>query len=254
MRVWKNKKHKAMKIEYAFLCHCGNVRSENQDNIILIADGNIKTGKNDIEIKGSGMSRKSVTCGVFDGMGGMSKGETASAIAVDVIKANEEKIESEENSIKTLFEKVNEEIDDYRTINRIADMGTTGVMAIVNDSEFVFGNIGDSRLYFFEKNKLTQVSIDHTLKHPYTGKRFLVQYLGMNSEYAIEPCLGKHSTIAGNEILLCSDGLTDCLSDKEIEEILCHSNEVEKQMQEFKDTVLKRDAKDNISIILCRWE
>ena len=253
MRIWKNR-GRPVRIEYAYLCHRGNVRDENQDNMILCADEHIVMRNMEQEIAGAGSCLNSIKCAVFDGMGGMSQGEMASVIAVDVMKESIKDVKVKEADINTLFQKMNEGIDDYRTCNRISNMGTTGVLVIADHKEFVYGNIGDSRLYHLRKGKLQQCSVDHTMKQPYTGKRLLIQYLGMDSDYEIEPHIGRQKVECGDEIILCSDGLTDCVPDEELEKILNNRNHVAVQLQELKETVLKREAQDNISVILCRWE
>lgn len=249
-----NGKRKAKKIECAYLCHEGNVRKENQDHIFLCIDDNSVICREEMTLFGNGKSQTSMKCAVFDGMGGMSQGEMASLIAANVCTKNRKKWKQNEEEIKVLFQEINSEIGEYRIKNRISDMGTTGVVAIGDAEELVYGNIGDSRLYYFHKGKLQQCSIDHTMTQPYTGKRLLMQYLGMDSDYEIEPHLGRMKVESGSEILLCSDGLTDCLNDEEIEAVLSNYNKAEIQLKAFMDMVLKREARDNISIILCRWE
>lgn len=249
-----NRKRKAKKIECAYLCHEGNVRKENQDQIFLCMDNDVVICREEMKISGNGKGQTSMKCAVFDGMGGMSQGEMASLIATNMCAKNREKWQQDEEGINELFQEINSEIGDYRIKNRISDMGTTGVLAIGDVQEVVYGNIGDSRLYYLHKGKLQQCSIDHTMTQPYTGKRLLMQYLGMDSDYEIEPHLGRLKVESGSEILLCSDGLTDCLNDEEIEKVLNNHNKVEMQLKAFMDMALKREAQDNISIILCRWE
>lgn len=254
MRILKNKMNKTVRIEYSYICHRGNIRTENQDNFVICADNKVVIRKEDMEKSGHGVCLNSIRCAVFDGMGGMSKGETASLIATDITVEDMDKLDEDEERINTLFKDINKEIEDYRIRNRISDMGTTGVVAIANANELVYGNIGDSRLYYFKKGKLQQCSVDHTMRQPYSGNRLLIQYLGIDSDYELEPQLGRKNVEPGNEILLCSDGLTDCLSDEEIEKILNSSSNVDIQIQELLDMTLKQEAQDNISIIICRWE
>lgn len=253
MRIF-NRKRRTKKIECAYFCHEGNVRKENQDHIFLCIDDNNVICREGMTLSGNEKSHTSIKCAVFDGMGGMSQGEMASLIAANMCAKDRKKWQQNEEGIKALFQEINSEIGEYRIKNRISDMGTTGVVAIGDAQEVVYGNIGDSRLYYFHKGKLQQCSIDHTMTQPYTGKRLLMQYLGIDSDYEIEPHLGRLKVESGSEILLCSDGLTDCLTDEEIEAILRSNSEVEMQLKAFMEMVLKREAQDNISIILCRWE
>ena len=119
-------------------------------------------------------------------------------------------------------------------------------------------NIGDSKAFHFDGEKLEQISVDHCAATFYGEKPPLSQNLGIPpAEMMIEPHYARGYYHAGDIYLLCSDGLTDMVSIEEIAKILTEtaaggntdvSNAAEKLLQK----ALDNGGRDNITIILCR--
>ena len=107
-------------------------------------------------------------------------------------------------------------------------------------------------MYCSEKDRLQQISVDHVIGRSFLGKPPLTQYLGITEEgMVLEPCITKHPYVVGDRYLLCSDGMTDMLSDGEIADILTREISLEETVSVFLDRVLEKGGRDNVTIILC---
>ena len=245
-------------IHYSCCSHVGKRRNENQDN--FLCDGKYLGDFEDtvgFSMNGCTVHAQPYVFGVFDGMGGEEQGEMASLIAARCaanLKIGPCPIEDLQQYCKT----ANEEICVYADANDIGSMGTTAVIIVFAENEIDLCNIGDSKAFHFDGEKLEQISVDHCAATFYGEKPPLSQNLGIPpAEMMIEPHYARGYYHAGDIYLLCSDGLTDMVSTKEIAEILTEtaaggntdvSNAAEKLLQK----ALDNGGRDNITIILCR--
>ncbi len=230
----------------------GMVRSSNQDSY---AAGELSDG-----------TAWAVVC---DGMGGANGGNIASANAVKIIS---EYISSsyhegmKSNSIKTLLQSsicgANVRLYDMsRTIESLKGMGTTVVSVIISSGIAHIAHAGDSRAYIFREGKLIQITKDHSMvqsmldkgqitadeakNHP--NKNLITRALGVSDDIEIE-----YNEIVCEEkdcILLCTDGLTNFVNDKQIEDVLSNINFYE-YPQKLIDTANNNGGGDNITIVL----
>lgn len=207
---------------------------------------------------------------VADGMGGQAAGEIASGLAVRLIleKVNQfasgSEIDEKERVRKILWE-VNQEILHSGTQNmRQSSMGTTVVLLIrpKGADHFLVAHLGDSRAYECKDKNLTALTSDHTLtqymvrqgiitpeqaiKHPYRNR--LVKYLG-----AKDPQDGPDISLLpikdGQKILLCSDGLLNGLSEKDILQSIS-SLPTEGLTSKLCQAALDGNSQDNISCVV----
>lgn len=248
----------AYQIEYAYTCHIGKIRNNNEDNFWCC--GEFMNAQN------QGMSHIQSGCrkqselpvmAVFDGMGGESCGEMAAFLATEScdLHYQEEKEHIRREGNKFLVdacERMNQAICDYGRENRIDSMGTTAAMLAFGE-EFVYGcNLGDSRIYRSSSEKFCQISEDHTLGRHFLGKAPLTQYLGMQEEnLKLEPSVSVYPITEGDRYLICSDGITDMLSDGEIADIFTREIPIEETVQVLVERALKKGGRDNITVILC---
>lgn len=201
---------------------------------------------------------------VADGMGGHKAGDYASRYAVEVIvreiqacKAKEPP-EIFENAIQRaneeLFLKAQEDI-------RLEGMGTTAVLASLEDHKLWVANVGDSRLYVVN-DSIRQVTVDHSLveelvrmgkleeaearEHP--DKHFITRAIGASDEVTAD--VFEVDVKAGDFILLCSDGLTNMLKDEEILAIVRSKKNVREKVEELVADADANGGKDNITAIL----
>lgn len=245
-------------IDYAYTSHVGKVRANNEDNFWCCGESLPAQNCGTSGVFSGNISQKSLpVLAVFDGMGGESCGEIAAETAVREFgryyEENREKLKkSPEQFLEEVCVSMNREVVRYGEENRISSMGTTAALLAFSKSGIYVGNLGDSRVYCSERDRLRQISVDHVIGRSLLGKAPLTQYLGIMEEgLVLEPCITRLEYVPGNRYLLCSDGMTDMLSDGEIADILTREVSVEETVEVLLDRVLKKGGRDNVTIILC---
>mgnify|MGYP000011425327 FL=1 len=226
----------------------------------------------DLGLVREGNEDSAITCAnliaVADGMGGHAGGEVASAIAINALSQLQpvlvdEKIDND--SREDLFLNITHEIDQViqeksKAQPDLAGMGTTLTALSIFDKNIELLHIGDSRCYRYRDNKLEQLSYDHTVMqelldqgrltpqevfdHP--QRSLLTQALMGDS--GLDPILISFEIKKDDRYLLCSDGLTNVLSDYEISKII-EANEDKAIPQSLITEVRSKGAPDNITII-----
>jgi len=218
---------------------------------------------------------------IADGIGGHKAGEIASKIAVATIISSVAESDGTDPLwiLKSALLEANHSItseaanDDSRK-----GMGSTVACALVIDSALYIATLGDSRLYLVRDNVIQQLNIDHTWvqealevgvinteearNHP---RRHLIRsYLG--SSDPIHPDLRLYMDleenqeqakanqglplVPGDQILICTDGLTDLVADEEILEILVSKESKDEQLQKLVDLANLRGGHDNITAVV----
>lgn len=245
-------------IEYAYTSHVGKIRANNEDNFWCCGESLPAQNFGTSEIFAGNASQKTLpVLAVFDGMGGESCGEVAAETAVREFGRfygeNREKLKKfPEEFLEEVCDSMNRQVVRYGEENRIGSMGTTTAFAAFSRDGVYVGNLGDSRVYCSEKDRFQQISVDHVIGRSFLGKPPLTQYLGIMEEgLVLEPCITKHPYVAGNRYLLCSDGMTDMLSDGEIADILTREIPLEETVSVLLERVLEKGGRDNVTIILC---
>lgn len=200
---------------------------------------------------------------VADGMGGHACGEVASQIAVNEIVEDYPQTGSLDTAIQNAHTKIiNAASEDA---NR-SGMGTT-VVAMVSDAQaYHVSWVGDSRAYLWDatQNKLSQLTTDHSLMvrlinagliteedaktHP--QRHMITQCLGSTeiSQVTVDSISGTWK--ANQQILLCSDGLSDEVSEYSIAEILSSNRTTSEKVQALVDRAKRSGGRDNITLIL----
>ncbi len=204
-----------MNYTIATATHVGRVRDGNEDAVHPVGDET---------------TSGPVIVAVADGMGGHAAGEVASALAIEQATA------LAEGSALDRVQAANAAVvataaDDVA----LAGMGTTLTLAIFSaDGRLEIGHVGDSRAYLWRNERLTQLTIDHTLVHEliaqgrlapeeaetHPRRHMLTRTVGMGD--VLVDTLEIH-LMPGDRVLLCSDGLTGMVSDERIARILEHT-------------------------------
>jgi len=186
--------------------------------------------------------------GVFDGMGGEERGEVAAHIAAK--KAAE--LSPQKDSVLALnafCNDANSAICDYMKENGVSSMGTTAAMLCFTKSSVTLCNIGDSRVYRLNKNELSQLSKDHLSITAFGKKAPLSQNLGIPpDELIIEPYVSVMTYKDRDKYLICSDGLTDHVTDEEIENILKLPSDIASET--LLKAALDGGGRDNVTLIV----
>lgn len=245
-----------MEFEFCARTDVGRVRQNNEDAVAVDA------------------ARRLLV--LADGMGGYNAGEVASAMAIEHIgdelgrwvdAASPDTSDSEVRSAmehcvdvanRAIFEAAN-------TQPECAGMGTTVVLALVwGGARLLVGHVGDSRAYRWRGGELTQLTRDHSLLQEQLDAGLITPAEAALSGYRslVTRALGVEDTVlldtkaldllAGDTILLCSDGLTEMADDGEIASILGSGAELERQATDLIELANAHGGRDNISVALLR--
>jgi serine/threonine protein phosphatase PrpC len=207
---------------------------------------------------------------VADGMGGHAGGEEASRLATAAISAYLDRqwdkgLPAEELLQEAIIKANYAILSDQSTHPERQDMGTTVVLLMVYNNETWFSHIGDSRLYRLRNGQIEQLSDDHTWiaraiatgiltpeearRHPW--RHMLLQCLGREDIQLIEAC--RIDVQPGDQYLICSDGLTEELTDDIIQQIWVESDCLD--APKFMINAAKaRGGKDNITVVVVKNE
>lgn len=211
---------------------------------------------------------------IADGMGGHNAGEVAAKEAVEFICSE---IQSVHNSLRSIDEKkriikhlnklintVNQRIITMSNSNEsLKGMGTTLCSSYFKNNYLIYSHVGDSRLYRFRKNKLEQLTADHSLENAAKispskkillnsprSKKYLTQAIGIHKK--ITPEIGIESVFHDDIYFLCSDGLTDFVSNDEIKKVLLENDSIDEMTESLIEQAIHRGGKDNITIIMMK--
>ncbi len=247
-----------MKLHISAISDVGCVRKQNED-MVLINRTIFRDSNHSVVIDLN--EREVCFMAVADGIGGHQAGEVASLLTLQEIDKKISNLLPKLNKIdiKENFSLWTNEINDYirdegNKVSNRNNMGTTLVGILFYYGDIYFINVGDSRLYHYFAGKLQQLTRDHTLRE-FTGNPTIPSNIIVNSfggDDTVFCDFGEVSILktTGNTLLLCSDGLSDMLSDAEIEKILSKSDPIPKLV----DAAKQKGGKDNITIIMASIE
>jgi PPM family protein phosphatase len=201
---------------------------------------------------------------VADGMGGHEYGEVASALARETIVREIR----DGTPLATAIRVADEEI--IRISRRRHDalpMGTTVVAARINGNRFEVAWVGDSRVYLWRDNQLVQLSQDHSYvqeliangaitheqarSHPH--RNVVTQALGVTDPRNLNVETMTGELRPGMQLLLCSDGLTEEVEDRNIAKVLSHNDcSAQECVDELVAAALDGGGSDNVTVVLVR--
>lgn len=201
---------------------------------------------------------------VADGMGGQNAGERASSYAVEVLLQSVRK-SREKNPVKVLrraIESANDMVYQESTAKESSrGMGTTMVAATICKDILYVANVGDSRLYVIN-NQIRQITRDHSLVEEMVRLGKLTQEEGRNhpDKNIITRAVGAEETVRvdcfeekigiRDVVLLCSDGLTNMVSDEQIQQIINTEKNLQKAAELLVETANRNGGRDNITVLL----
>lgn len=202
---------------------------------------------------------------VADGMGGEKAGDYASKRCVEVVL--DEVRHSKTSSPVEVFEQAIQAANNLIYLEAKSDplkngMGTTFVAACIVEDHLFVANVGDSRLYVANSSKLTQVTKDHSVVAELVRTGELKEEEARNDKRKnmITRAVGAEKTVTadyfdvnlkGHErILLCSDGLTNMVEDKDIYSVLVSSDTIKNKATRLVELANNNGGKDNVSAIV----
>ena len=207
-------------------------------------------------------------CAVADGMGGHNAGEVASAMAIRALQEEMTRATAPtEEALKNAVMRANAEI--YRAAQkdkRLSGMGTTITALCLEGSIAHIAQVGDSRAYLIRNRAILQVTTDHTLveemvlsglitprealTHP--KRNYITRALGTSQEVEID--LLRLETQPDDMFLLCSDGLSNCLSERDMLEILLTGMRESDKLNTLIERALHHGGHDNITALIVTCE
>ena len=245
-------------LDAACLCKTGKVRKRNEDNFYFngrcLAFGN--TGLKHPVTMTKELSQETLLA-VFDGMGGENYGDWASFTAAECMRSSLQIIEDyyipEKRFLKDLCGKMNEAVLEKQREFCTEHMGSTLVSLYFSQNYVYVCNLGDSRAYRLREGEFLQLSKNHVDLREGEKKGPLTQHLGIRpDDYLIEPYIAKGELRHGDQYLLCSDGLTDMLTNVEIDGIMSDTITATECAQRLVDAALEKGGRDNVTAIVCR--
>ncbi|GIM47532.1 protein phosphatase [Collibacillus ludicampi] len=243
-------------MEQAAMTHIGLVRQVNEDGYALLLD-----------------THPYRVVMVADGMGGHRAGEVASSVAIEEVESElrqrmKEGIPEDVSPLELVTEAI--QIANQAVYRRASStpgcsgMGTTIVVALYDRKEVWLGFIGDSRAYLINKESIRQLTDDHSLvnelvksgqitaeeanNHP--QRNILTRSLGTDLYVQVDTL---HTPWVKDDILLlCSDGLTNLISEEIIADVLRGEGTMESKLQQLVNLALQKGGNDNITVVAVR--
>ncbi len=219
---------------------------------------------------------------VADGMGGHRAGDVASRLAtesiVDFFRASiakdfnwpfqiDPRLSEEENRLLSGIRLANRQIIERSTRSRECQgMGTTivGALFSAQKNRMFIGHVGDSRAYRVRRQKIQQMTRDHSLVNDYLlampelteeqkselPKNVITRALGMQDQVAVD--IQSDETEVGDIYVLCSDGLSGMVEDHEILETVLNSGDTEAACRKLVALANEHGGEDNITALIVR--
>jgi len=243
----------------------GSYRNHNEDNF-LYNGIYLKNTKEDTSVRGK--CKIPMLFAVCDGMGGSEHGKEASFTAIDVLNRSYDSLNEVDKDIilqelDQLIKKVNLSV--YSLEQQGKKTGCTLALVYLHTDKIYIANVGDSRIYRYAEHELVQLSIDHNQAQDMLGfglriggqnkkKNVLTQYIGMSPrEVIIEP---HYETIEYDDmtLLLCSDGLSEVLSQEEMTDIILkyQNNNLKDATNCLVAQAIEQGARDNLTAMLVK--
>jgi len=279
---WPEPTSSLVRVDVSGLTHPGKVRESNEDNF-LIARACRSLQPLLTSLKDPPPARfdeVGYAMVVADGVGGAAAGEVASSSALVnlvnlVLQTPDWILRVDENTAAAIAKRLE---DRFLEVNRMLiaharkapqlwGMGTTLTAAWTIGETLFVGHIGDSRAYLLRGGKLHRLTKDQTMVQmlidagvlkPNEGvarqfRNVLMQAMGMEKT-DLEPQIQVLTLADGDELLLCTDGLSDLVEEELVAQVLTEQKSAAAACQTLVDHALERGGKDNITVVVARYQ
>jgi Serine/threonine protein phosphatase len=270
-------------VDIAGATHCGHVRENNEDHYLALKfQRSLDTICTNLEVEFLDASFNEAAYGllVADGMGGLEAGETASRMAlcklVELVVNTPDWImkfnrRQDENTvlqrITQRFRQVDQALrEQAEHDNTAGGMGTTLTVAVSLGSTLMIGHVGDSRAYLMRNKSLHQITKDHTLAQALVDAgianpdddttkalhHVLTAALGATDEQT-DPQVLRFQLMNDDQVLLCTDGLTETISTEIISSVLSGASSSKAACDALINLALSSGGIDNVTVVLARY-
>lgn len=280
--AWTDTGSARVEVDLAGMSHAGRVRQNNEDHYLAIRFSrscetvltNLPPEHNPARVDEIGYVMI-----VADGIGGTPGGEVASRMVISaavslalatpdwVFSAAESEVQERLRRMANRFQNIQQTL---RTQARhepgLRQMGTTLSVAFSFGANLILGYVGNSRIYLFRDGHLHQLSHDHTVvqsmvdsgqltpeqaaKHPRRHVLARSFYAGTD---VLEPDFQLTTLVTGDQLLVCTDGLTEMVRDDDIGSILKHASSADESCRNLVHAALSNGGKDNVTVVLARY-
>ena len=274
--------HEHVEAEFGALTNVGRVRKNNEDQFLVMKRFGTR------EVLMSSLPSESLPASldhayafsVADGIGGRDSGELASFLALRTswllssqelswsVRVDEGQIDHLKRKADLFFQLIHEVI----RLASIADsrhtgMGTTLTLGYSSGSDLYILHAGDSRAYLVRNGQIKRLTRDHTMAEllmesglaaPDSDlvsrtRSVLVNCLG-GEDFGVDVDFHHQRLLSGDRILLCSDGLSDMISDERILEILTAQDRPDPACHALVNAALEQGGRDNITVVLAQYQ
>jgi protein phosphatase len=271
-----------VEVELAAQSHTGHVRLTNQDSYLAVsAERSLRPLLSNLpaSVLFHSVDETAYAMIVADGIGGMPAGDIASSLAlrklVDLVvktpdwimRINRRKAAVVKKRMAERFRQVDVALREYgATDPRLAGMGTTMTVACSLGADLFLGHLGDSRAYLQRADHLHQLTRDHTLaqamieagvegieEDAIRGMRHVLTAAVGSTAPPSDPEVQQLTLMHGDQLLLCTDGLTESADLKIIAAILRDARSADEACRALIDAALRGGGTDNVTVILARY-
>jgi protein phosphatase len=271
-----------VRVEFGAVSDIGKVRATNQDHFLVtriartldVLETNLPDGELPARIEDFAYGMV-----VADGMGGMANGERASILAIQtgvklVFESPRWALRIDEHEAQQLIERMRQyvrKVDETLTEQArfdpsLSGMGTTLTVAYSVDTHAFVVHAGDSRAYLFHEGELHRLTRDHTVAQEladdgriphqtlkaHATRHLLTNFAG-GPPRGIIPEISTLELADGDRLLLCSDGLTEMIEDREIAEILDRQSDPRAAARALVGRAIANGGRDNVTVVLARY-
>ena len=272
-----------VKVECGGLSHTGKVRPINEDHFLIARLGRdqetVLTNLPEDDVP-QYFQESGYAMAVADGMGGAARGEVASRLAISTLahlglqfgkwnlrinqKIAQEVSERAERFLQRVGEAV---IEEGRSDPSLTGMGTTLTGAFSAGNDLFVCSVGDSRAYLFRRGRLLQLTRDQTYSQLLAdiGQIPQHQVSTHHLRHVLTDAIGigtgkvnvkvRHLPLLdGDQLLLCTDGLTEMVDEEEIAGVLFKGGPAQEACQSLVDLALEHGGEDNVTVLLAKYE
>lgn len=267
-----------VQVEFGACSHPGLVRENNEDHYVIVRRRRFR------DVLLTNLPAEAIPAGednayamvIADGMGGAAFGELASSLVLRTgmdlglqeikwtVKVTEEEIRDLKEKLSLFVRQIDKTLFEHaQWKNELSGMGSTLTGVYTVGSEALIVHVGDSRAYLYRNGELSRLTRDHTAAQELIDAGLIdensdharkLSYLLTNClggvEPGAEPDVNHVPLMDGDQLLLCTDGLTDAVTDEMIKQLLAGNSDPNAKCRALIDKAIERGGPDNVTAVI----